>query len=121
MNKINLPLDRALSFLFTGQVLQKLEDGTTPPADINGWIINGTVIVDKNNSSLDVPIVGTITDLVNAFYTITISDADRDAIFVRYTEKRGLDFEVKAHFPDGTGATLADGVLDLIHSRDLSI
>lgn len=113
----DLTLNAVLSFEETRTVFK--DDGT--PENISGWTIKGTVIIDKLNNVLDKPITGSfVTDGTDGQYKFSITDTDRDAIFVIYPKKSGLLYEVIGTKPDNTGVTLKQGILFLENSRPLS-
>lgn len=118
MIKQDLQLDAVLSF--SEEFIEFEDDGVTP-RDISQSSINGTAIVDKNDSSLDVPLIGGFkTDGIDGVWKITMSDADRGSIFSKYPKKAGILYEVKETLTNGLGKTLRNGILELIHSRSLS-
>ena len=120
MGKADLVLDKVFSFLLGGDIVQEENDVTDSPVDITGWLIKGTIIVDADDESQDIAITGTITDAINGAYEITVSDIDKDFLFANFADRQGMCYELKAHFPDNTGAELSSGTIVFDHSRELS-
>ena len=113
-------LDRVLDFVVEDTARYQDEDGIYQVLDLTDYTLAGSVICDIDDESLDLPLEFEIVVGVDGKYIMTLSNANRDSIFLNYPKRLGMLYEVKAHKSPAGGLTIRQGFLNLIHSRGLS-